>query len=90
MDSLLYFLTNEWNFHAQNLKQLERQLNPEEKENLYLDLRGFSVNEMARTLPEGAPFYEWEIDPKRIAERKRVTHLMNKQRYSAVSKEARI
>ncbi|GIY24851.1 fatty acyl-CoA reductase 1 [Caerostris darwini] len=75
MDSLLYFLTNEWNFHTQNLKQLERQLNPEEKENLYLDLQGFSVNEMARTLPEGAPFYEWEIDPKRIAERKRVTHL---------------
>ncbi|GBN64780.1 hypothetical protein AVEN_231106-1, partial [Araneus ventricosus] len=43
--------------------------------NLYIDLWGFSVKSMAATIPIGAPFYQWELDSKRMTERKRVTHL---------------
>ncbi|CAL1267813.1 unnamed protein product [Larinioides sclopetarius] len=75
MDSVGYFLTYEWKFHTENFKNLERQLDHEDKENLYMDLQGFSVKEIAATIPIGAPLYQWEADSKKMTERKRVTHL---------------
>ncbi|XP_055930548.1 fatty acyl-CoA reductase 1-like [Argiope bruennichi] len=75
MESLDYFLTYDWKFHTENFKNLEKQLSLEDKENLYIDLQGFSVKAMAATIPFGAPFYQWEVDSKRMPERKRVTHL---------------
>ncbi|GFS89754.1 fatty acyl-CoA reductase [Trichonephila clavipes] len=75
MKTVQHFVFSDWNFHTQNFKNLELQLNSEEKENLYLSLQGFGVKELAEALPTGAPFYRWEVDRKRIGERKRITQL---------------
>ncbi|GFQ96944.1 fatty acyl-CoA reductase 1 [Trichonephila clavata] len=75
MKTVQHFVFSDWNFHTQNFKNLELQLNSEEKEKLYLSLQGFGVKELAEALPTGAPFYRWEADRKRIGERKRITQL---------------
>ncbi|KAG8195540.1 hypothetical protein JTE90_019528 [Oedothorax gibbosus] len=75
MDSLKHFMTTEYVFRNENLNCLSEQMTGEDKELLYTDLTGFTVDKMAESIPRGAPFYQWDIDTKRIAERKKVTHM---------------
>ncbi|GBM75535.1 Fatty acyl-CoA reductase wat [Araneus ventricosus] len=74
MSSVRFFWFQSFEFERNNLEYLDKLIHPEDRKDLTLDFRDATFLEMALSLPQGSPFYDWKVDKKSQWERQKIKH----------------